>query len=275
MERSAAVIGLGNLGHAWASRVLGTRPLLLVEPDASRRADFADAGDTVAMATLPAAGAADSSHWAQVERVHVLVRTTDQAMTVLAQLEQLVGSGTPVHLHTTLSAAGASALADRATALRVLEQPVTGGAAGIHDGRFAVLTAGPATDEDHAWLADLGARVIPFAAYGDPTAAKLVNNVLAACTTGATAALLLLARELGIDLTQMREVLRHGSGGSWMAEALPDLQDDQVQLLVKDVGLLAELAGRVPSVDPADGAALLRDVSAARAAMLATPGTRP
>jgi 3-hydroxyisobutyrate dehydrogenase-like beta-hydroxyacid dehydrogenase len=208
------------------------------------------------------------ARWDRVARVHLLVRTHDQAAAALEQLDLLAGDDTPVHVHTTLAPGAAAELVGRArTHIRVLEQPITGGAVGIRAGRVTVLSAGPADTRDRDWIGHLAEHVLTFDRLGQPTLAKLINNTVAAATTRATVGMLGVAAEHGLDLGVMRAVLRHGSGGSWMAEAVADLGEDQARLLVKDVRLLQEQVGELPTIRLDDEALMLSGLAALQASL--------
>ncbi len=82
--------------------------------------------------------------------------------------------------------------------------------------------------------------------YGEATLAKLLNNALAAYNALAYGSAVELAADAGLDVDATAELLRRGSGGSWMADAFAGLVDD---LLAKDAGLLAAELGPLPTID--------------------------
>lgn len=268
VDRHVAVVGLGNLGLALAECASSMRPVVGIDPDVRARHEFVERSGGTAVSRIR-----ESDDWGGIERVHVVVRTTDQAAEILGELVALGEWPGSVHVHTTLEPGFASQLGRwQGSTLRVLEQPITGGAVGIRAGSFAVLTAGLDTTDDRKWLAQLGAVLIDFGQYGLPTAAKLLNNAVAAYNTLAAAAFLDLASNLGIAPGLMHEVLRHGSGGSWMSDALPALHADQVRLLAKDMCLLEQVTGRLPSIAPLDEEALVRRVTAAHSLLAGEVG---
>ncbi len=262
MPASVAVVGLGNLGGAVAARLQGHCPLLLVDPDPTTREQWVGCPDVTVAAEVGMA------QWNDVARIHLLVRTHEQAVSVLAELDHHVGDDTPVHVHTTLApGAAAELIAGPRTHLRVLEQPITGGVSGIRAGRATVLSAGPANRADRDWIAHLAMHVLTFEQLGQPTLAKLINNTVAAATTRATIDLLATAGAHGLPLDMMRAVLRHGSGGSYMAEGLPDLGEDQARLLVKDVRLLQQQVGELPQIRLDDENSMLAGLASFHAAL--------
>lgn len=262
MPNTVAVVGLGDLGTAVAERIHGRLPLLVVDLSATARENW------IGRPGVTVAAGIGEAQWAGVARVHLLVRNHDQAASALDQFDHLVGNDTPVHVHTTLAPGAAAELIGRGrTQIRVLEQPITGGAVGIRAGRATVLSAGSADDRDRGWIAHLAEHVLTFDQLGQPTLAKLINNTIAAATTRATVDLLRIAADLGLQLDAMRAVLRHGSGGSWMAEAVAELGEDQARLLVKDVRLLQEQVGELPSLRLDDESSMLSGLAALQATL--------
>jgi 3-hydroxyisobutyrate dehydrogenase-like beta-hydroxyacid dehydrogenase len=100
-----------------------------------------------------------------------------------------------------------------------------------------------------------------MARYGEATLAKLLNNALAAYNALAYASAVELAAAAGLDVAATAELLRRGSGGSWMADAFAGLVDD---LLAKDAGLLAAELGPLPTIDLGDPDALPPALARAR-----------
>jgi 3-hydroxyisobutyrate dehydrogenase len=214
--------------------------VLGVELAADRRALWHELTGRTAVADL---GDVD---WATAERVFVIVRMTDQAGAVLDRLRERA-EPVAVHLVTTLETAFAAALGEyRRPGLRIIEQPVSGGAQGALAGTLTVLTAGPVTDEDEQFLrSSLAAEVVHFDRYGEPTKAKLLNNVTGAYNARALALMLTMAHEQGIDVAKFYQVLLTSSGGSWMAGGFLPLLDE---MLAKDVHLLRDELGGLPHV---------------------------
>src|SRR5699024_1662831 len=119
----------------------------------------------------------------RVQRVFVAVRTTGQASAVLAELCQRLAPGGSLacHLITTLEIGFADGLEGyAATPLRMLEQPVSGGEQGALAGSLTMGSAGPLIQEDERLLADVAEHLVRFDDYGQPTRAKLLNNVTGA-----------------------------------------------------------------------------------------------
>ena len=89
---------------------------------------------------------------------------------------------------------------------------------------------------------------------GAGQAAKLLNNALFTAQLGLAASTFSVAESLGVDLDALTEILSTGSGRSYAAEVIANFGHGLSMmsklagpLLVKDVGILAELVGRNPS----------------------------
>ncbi len=243
----SVVIGAGHLGSAFAERISSVRPVTVVESSSAARADC--------VTRLGVQGVEKIAHvdWDEVDHAHVVVRTAMQASEVLGEIDEVASSSLGCHVHTTLSVPAAQRLSATAFAkIRFLEQPITGGVEHVRQGTAVVLTTTDLTRTDREYLETIIGRLIEFRDAGAPSLSKLINNVAAAVAAVTTTKLLRTAHDHGIDLVALREVLDHGSGGSWMASALPTLDPDQAQLLFKDVRLLEESLGDSVTVDLAD-----------------------
>jgi 3-hydroxyisobutyrate dehydrogenase-like beta-hydroxyacid dehydrogenase len=201
--------------------------------------------------------------------VYVVVRLTDQAEAVLQQLLRLpLPQGVPVFLNTTLELDYARGLGRYAEApWRLIELPVSGGDSGARAGTLTVMAAGDLRDAEREYLLSTSAAaIIEFGSYGEPTLAKLLNNVAAAYTALSFAEMMLLADRTGMRPARLAEVLRTASGQSWMGDHFVSLVDD---LLGKDVALLRDELGALPVVDLDDGDHLLSRLAQARATLTA------
>jgi 3-hydroxyisobutyrate dehydrogenase-like beta-hydroxyacid dehydrogenase len=128
----------------------------------------------------------------------------------------------------------------------VIELPVSGGELGAMAGTLTAMAAGPIEPRDEELLlGTIANELVRFDAYGEPTLAKLFNNVLAAYNATAYSRLLLLAREAGLEPAKLSRVIKLSSGGSWVADGFLELLDD---LLVKDVDLLRGALGSLPTI---------------------------
>jgi 3-hydroxyisobutyrate dehydrogenase len=257
---AAAVVGLGDLGIAIARRLHAVGVVVAgIDGVPERRAMWEEESGRAALASTAELDPA------QAPRVFCCVRTTEQAEAVILDLNGRLGQNAVVYVVTTLAVDFARDLGAHAAAdgPRLVELPVSGGRGGAERGELIVLTGGPAvTDGDAAFLErTLASLVLPMARYGEATLAKLLNNALAAYNALAYASAVELAAAAGLDVAATAELLRRGSGGSWMADAFAGLVDD---LLAKDAGLLAAELGPLPTIDLGDPDALPPALARAR-----------
>lgn len=245
------IVGLGNMGAALGRRLAATSgsAVVGVELSADLRSAWSTATASVAVPSL------SDVEWTQDDHVFVVVRMTAQAETVLDELAAVEAGGSrTAWVVTTLEPERAREIGRHSgRGLRVIESPVSGGDVGADEGRLTVMVAGPVTDTDRALLTGtVAAHVVEFGSYGEPTLAKLLNNVLGAYNASAFAEMIGLGIRLGLDPARLRAVFSTSSGGSWMAAAFDDLLDD---LLAKDVALLDAHVTGLPVIDLDHGAA--------------------
>jgi 3-hydroxyisobutyrate dehydrogenase-like beta-hydroxyacid dehydrogenase len=256
------VVGLGNMGIAIAARIADRdHEVLGVDLSLDRRDEWQRTTGLKATADLT------DVPWAGVTHVYVVVRLTDQAEAVLQRLTELpVPRGIAVLLNTTLELDYAKTLGRYADQdWRLIELPVSGGDSGARAGRLTVMAAGELTDADREHLLSTSAaNLVEFAAYGEPTLAKLLNNVAAAYTALSYAEMLLLADRTGMPAQRLAEVLTASSGQSWMGDHFITLVDD---LLGKDVELLRSQLGSLPAVTLDENDHLLFRLAQARAVL--------
>lgn len=238
-----AVVGLGNIGFRIAERlVLRGRRVVGIDVDERRR-------DAWRAATqLEPAGGLDELDWEHIGIVFVVVRLAGDACHVLRQLSIRTERGRVAYVITTLDVGVARDLDSfNSGSFRVVELPVSGGEAGAAAGTLTVMAAGPLAAEDERFLLDTVATTcVRFDDYGEPTLAKLLNNVLAAYNAVAFSHVILLGEQAGLDPEQVREVIMTSSGASWILGPFADFPAD---LLTKDVELLRNDLGALPSVD--------------------------
>ncbi len=260
------VVGLGNIGLAIGRRLDEAQdaPVVGVEPSQERRDIWTAESYAVAVPDL------DGVDWADVDHVVVVVRLTEQVEAVLDRLAgRLDARRAAVWIVTTLEPRFAADLARFEHVGRILELPVSGGEAAARSGTLTAMAAGPLDDADRAVIGSIAPTLVEFDSYGQPTLAKLVNNVLGAYNATAFAEMLRIADGIGVDPERMREVIRTSSGGSWMVGVFMDLLDD---LLVKDVALLSSRVGQLPAISVDVGPAEFTERLEVARALLSSPG---
>jgi 3-hydroxyisobutyrate dehydrogenase len=275
MTAHIAFVGIGAIGlpmavrlHEAGSDVTGVDPF----PAAHERAA---AAGVRAVARLADTATADV--------VIVMVATPEQ----LGELVATAIAGTPVAGQTwvVMSTVGPGAVIEhgellRSAGARVVDAPVTGGVARARSGELTIFLSGEPADTERmaAVLAPLGTVETVGAALGDGQAIKVVNQHLCAVHIVAAAEALALAGALGLDSAQVLSLVESGAAASWMlSDRGPRMLGDtdvevasQVNIFVKDSGLVAEAARSAGADTPVLDAARERYLAAADAGL----GTR-
>jgi 3-hydroxyisobutyrate dehydrogenase-like beta-hydroxyacid dehydrogenase len=275
---TVAVIGLGDLGLACALRLHATGCVTTgVDLAEDRRAAWRRATGREAAAGLRGLA---------VDRAFVCVRTTSQAREVLSELQAGYGAGeragegaggeasggVAAYVVTTLDPAFARGLAAYGSGpLRVIELPVSGGRTAARTGELTVLVGGDqAADGDVDFVRrTLARRTFAFPRFGDATLAKLLNNTAAAYNAAAFATCLALAEQAGVPAGICADVIRAGSGASWVGDNFEGLIGE---LLAKDAGLLATELGRLPAIELSDPDQLLATLARGIRLLTGPPG---
>lgn len=253
------VVGLGNIGIAMAERLVSrNREVIGLDLSPARREVWKQTTGLDATASL------EKIDWPEVSHVLVIVRLTEQVEAVLQSLDKLpVPADAGVMIASTLDidyARGLGRYDDRDW--RVIEMPVSGGAYGARAGTLTLLPAGGHDERDSELFSDLGSTTVPFEEFGQPTVAKLLNNVSAAYTAMCYAEIILLAAQAGMGPNRIAEILHTSSGGSWMGDHFMVLTDD---LLAKDVDLLRAKLGELPDITLNGGVDIVGRLREARA----------
>jgi 3-hydroxyisobutyrate dehydrogenase-like beta-hydroxyacid dehydrogenase len=143
--------------------------------------------------------------------------------------------------------------AGRERGVEVLDAPVSGGPYGARDGTLAVMVGGDerAFERIRPVLAAIGDKVSHIGDVGAGAVAKLVHNMVSACTFQAVAEGLTLGVKAGVRPEKLLEALKGGSFGQGytLNYRVPEIvfKDDfdttrfALALLRKDVGLATEL----------------------------------
>lgn len=251
-------IGLGNIGAPMARSLLD-RPdeLVVLDVAAAATAPFAAEGATVAATPAELA--------ARARVISIVVRDEAQVAEVLDGPDGLLAgaaAGTVVAVHSTISAEGAVALADRAAAAGVdlVDAPISGGAMGAHEGTLAVMVGGSddAVERARPVLERYASLVVHCGPVGQGTRMKIARNLITFASFAAVGEAQRLAQAAGLDVAALGDVVRHSdrvTGGAGAIMLRPDasvMADDDglrpifahtAALGTKDLELAAELGG--------------------------------
>ena len=245
------VIGLGAMGMGAARSLLRAgHDVTGCDLSQAARETFAAAGGAAC------ASASDLPHGTEA----VVILVVNAAQTEAAAFGESgcaarLAPGAVVISSATMSPADARRLAamGESRGLLWLDAPVSGGAAKAAEGAMTVMASGssvafakarPVLDAVAGKVWELGAEP------GIGATVKVVHQLLAGVHIAVAAEALSLAARAGADPRQFYEVVTSAAGNSWMFENRmarvlegDDAPRSAVDIFVKDLGLVAELAG--------------------------------
>lgn len=250
MDKTIAIIGVGNMGAGMAARLL--------EGGWTVRACDLVAEKMKALERLgarAAASPADAAAGAQA-LVICVVDAMQSAEVLFGErgAASALAPGAAVLLCPTIAPHDAEQLAARLAAqgLVPIEAPMSGGPARARDGSMSLMVAcgDDAFGRHRALLEWLASRLFRVGTrWGDGARTKLVNNLLAAINLAGAAEAMALAARLGLDLARTLDVIEQSSGQSWIgsdrmrrAIAGDYTPRAHVTLLQKDSGLALDAA---------------------------------
>ena len=251
---AVAWIGLGAIGAPMARALAGAGlPVTAYDLFPAAREAIAEVAATTETAREAARGA---------DVVAVMVATPDQLEAVLFGEEDGIAgeltAGTVLLIMSTVGPAALDATATRleGTGVRIVDAPVSGGAARAADGDLLVMVGGAEADVAAARpVLDALASNAPVVGPrpGDGQRFKIVNQLLCGVHIAAAGEALALADSMGLDLRQVHEVLGTGAAASFMfgdrgqrmVEGAFDDVRSALTIFVKDMGLVAEAADEV------------------------------
>lgn len=214
MNRTVAFIGLGNMGHPMAMRLVGAG-FRVVAYDRSEAALQRALAGGASPAPSVAAAVADA------DRVVCMVGTTEQTQTVLFDGDGVAAAARKnsiVLCMNTIEPAAARRFAARLAegGIAMLDAPVSGGTPRAAAGTLVVMAGGDAATFENC--RDIFAAVANecrlVGSAGAGMAMKLVNNMLAQINIVAMCEAFVLAERAGLDLQLMCEIVRAGTGDS-------------------------------------------------------------
>ncbi|MFP6766218.1 MAG: NAD(P)-dependent oxidoreductase [Planctomycetaceae bacterium] len=252
-SRSVSCIGLGLLGSAMTSRLIGAGwKVSGFDISADRCLAFGQSGGLVATSALDAA--ANSI-------LLLSLPTSDIAGAVLSEIESVLRPGTIV-VDTTTGRPGQMELFARKLAARdivYLDATVGGASQLMRDGEAILMCGGDSAAFDRCGqlFSDLARQTFYCGPSGSGARMKLVMNLVLGLNRAVLAEGLSFAERLGIDAGQTLEVLKSGPAwsramdhkGKKMLSAEFGPQARLAQHL-KDVRLILELAEQVEAVVP-------------------------
>lgn len=246
------LVGLGAMGGRMAARLLAAGHALVVcDRDASAAQAAADAGATVASTPREVADAA--------QVVMVSLPRPDIVCEVALGQDGLA-AGAAIEVYADLSTTGVAVAQEVAAGLAAhdvaaVDAPVSGGPAGAEAGRLTLMLSGPPAAVDRVRPvvdAFAGNTFLVGDAAGQGQAAKVINNLMSACSIAITAEAMVLGKRAGLDPKTLLDVIHVSSGAN---NAASDKFPKQVltrafahgfrlDLMTKDVHLALDEARR-------------------------------
>ena len=259
MSSKAGFIGLGRMGLPMSYRLLNAGFDLTVHNRSQEKVrQIVDAG------AKPGHSAAETT------------RATDLLLTCLPDVatveavfldaDGIIANAKPGQIlidHSTvgMSTTQACAAAAAAKGAFFLDAPISGGTERAANGTLTIMAGGPREAYDRALplFAAMGATIRHIGPTGAGTAVKLVNQLLVGIHTMAAAEAMLLGAKAGADPALVYEVVSSGWGQSFMLDRnAPAMLERnfagdraQMRVILKDLGLIQDLAQNLQSPIPA------------------------
>lgn len=255
---SIAWIGLGAIGTPMARAAAEAGfPVTAFDLSPAAREALADV-------TTVAGSAREAAQYADI--VVIMVATPEQLDSVLFGDGGIAPALTAQTTLLIMSTVGPAAIEQTVTALdgvtsRIVDAPVSGGAARAAQGDLLVMVGGDEVDVQTVRpVLDALASHAPVVGVnpGDGQRFKVVNQLLCGVHIAAAGEALALADSMGLDLSQVHEVLGTGAAASFMfgdrGQRMVDGAFDDVRsaltIFVKDMGLVSEAAAQVSQEVP-------------------------
>ena len=273
--KRAAVIGLGSMGLGMAQSLMRAGfEVIGCDVSAAALKRLRDAGGEVARTPALAAEGADVA-------VSVVVNAA-QTEAVLFGAEgaaQSMGQGGVFVSSATMDPQAARWLAARLepTGRLYLDAPISGGAVRAAEGQLTVMASGSpaAFAAADAALQAMAAKVYRLGDdAGQGAAFKMINQLLAGVHIAAACEAVAFAAKQGLDLDKVYEVITASAGNSWMFEnRVPHILAGDysparaIEIVVKDLGIVQDMARAERYPAPLAAAALQMYLAAAGAGM--------
>ncbi|RYU13729.1 NAD(P)-dependent oxidoreductase [Nocardioides iriomotensis] len=278
-------VGLGRMGAPMVRRYAATRPTVVHDADAATTQRVAAASGATPLPSLDALPDLDGSPIDVVVLVLPTSTIVEQVLLADGVLDTLAPGALVVDIGSSVPASTrrlAALAAQRG--IGYVDAPVSGGVARAETGELAIMVGG---EPDHVraarpHLEPLGTTIVPVGPAGSGHAAKALNNLLSATQLAAAAEVLSVAQRAGIEPAVMLDVLNSSTGRSQATEVKYPrhvltgtfASGFELELMVKDLSIAADLADQLGSTIPVTSAAV-ELARSARAHLAATGTERP
>lgn len=273
-------VGMGIMGSPMAQNLLRAGHSVMVwNRTAAKCEDARAAGATVAD-TLPDLARA-------CDLIFICVADTPDVEAVLfgdGKLAEGLAPGKIVVDHSTISPEATVGFADRVRALgaEYLDAPVSGGQLGAINATLTIMAGGEQAvfEQVKPYLEAMGKNLVYCGAQGNGQRVKAVNQVICALNILACSEGMLFAKQMGLDLETVHQVVASGAAASWMLSNLGPkmIADDfapgfMICLQSKDLNIASATMQALPA--PYEGTELTTRLFAeATAAGLGEQGTQ-
>jgi L-threonate 2-dehydrogenase len=275
MTQRIAVIGLGSMGLGMAQS-LKRAGLAVTGCDVNEAAVARFVAEGGQGAATPAAAARDV---AIVVSVVVNAAQTESILFGRDGVAETFAKGGVFISSATMDPEAARSLAVRleATGRHYLDAPISGGAVRAAEGALTILASGsreafakarPALEAMAASIYELGDQPGIGAAF------KMINQLLAGVHIAVASEAMAFAARQGLDLHKVYEVITRSAGNSWCFEnRMPHVLENDyaprsaVDIFVKDLGIVADMARAAKFPVPMASAALQMFLMTAAAGM--------
>ena len=262
-DPAVSVLGLGPMGAPMARNLLRTYgPVTVWNRTEAKSRALVDLGAQPALTPYEAAAAVTLTVLPDLPQVESLMAGDRGLLAGWAAH----GITAPVLVvHGTVSPVAVAAFAESVWSrhgVRVIDAPLSGGTIGATNATLSIMVGGhePTARSLMPLFAHLGRTIRYLGPSGSGALAKICNQIVVAATVAALSEAMLLARDSGLDLNLLRELLQGGlartevlqqKGDNWLNESFEGGGSATNQL--KDLRFAEEVAGarslRLPTTE--------------------------
>jgi putative dehydrogenase len=275
MAKTVAVLGLGSMGLGMAKSLLrGGFDVVGYDVSDAAMARLESGGGRVARSPSDAVAGSQAAVCVVINAVQ-----TEDILFGAGRVGPAMPPGSVFLACATMSPDNARRMSERLEegGIHYLDAPISGGAVRAEQGQLTVMASGSsaafAAAEDF-----LGAMAAKVYQLGDKAGAgaafKMINQLLAGVHIAAAAEAMALAAKQGLDLKKVYEVITASAGNSWMFEnRVPHIlagdytPHSSVEIFVKDMGIIQDMARAARYPAPLASAALQMYLAAAGVGM--------
>jgi L-threonate 2-dehydrogenase len=275
MAKKVAVLGLGSMGLGMAKSLLrGGFDVVGYDISDVAVARFQSGGGSVARSPSDAASGAQA-----VVCVVINAAQTEDVLFGSGRVGSAMSPGSVFLACATMLPDNVRRMSARLEegGVHYLDAPISGGSARAEQGQLTVMASGSSAAFAAAkeFLGAMAAKVYQLGdKAGSGAAFKMINQHLAGIHIAAAGEAMALAAKQGLDLKKVYEVITASAGNSWMFEnRVPHIlagdytPHSSVEIFVKDMGIVQDMARAARYPAPLAAAALQMYLAAAGAGL--------